>query len=151
MTGVPEYMPALARVAMAEVVQHGYRVYPLVDHIADKVIAIVERHRGHPSTRFKDLVDLVAIVTKASVEAELQWAAIDSEANRRGVTLPKYFDVPDRALWRTGYEKAALDSFLPLAHKLDEALAIVRPFVDALFDGTAKGTWNPATGQWAHT
>ena len=151
MTGVPEEMPALARVVMPDVEQHGYRVYPLVDHIADKVIAIVERHRDHPSTRFKDLVDLVAIVTEVSVEADLQRAAIDSEANRRGVTLPEYFDIPDLALWRTGYERAALDSLLPLAHKLDEALAIVRPFVDALFDGTAKGTWNPATRQWAHT
>jgi hypothetical protein len=29
---------------MADVEQHGYRVYPLVDHVADKVTAIIERH-----------------------------------------------------------------------------------------------------------
>ena len=66
MTGEPKEMPALTRVAMPDVEQHGYRVYPLVDHVADKVAAIIERHGegDHASTRFKDLVDLVAIVTR---------------------------------------------------------------------------------------
>ena len=44
MTGQPEQMPALARVAMPEVSQSGYRVYPLVDHVADKVIATFDGH-----------------------------------------------------------------------------------------------------------
>jgi hypothetical protein len=39
MTGEPEHVPPLARVLLADVEQHGYRVYPLVDHIADKVVA----------------------------------------------------------------------------------------------------------------
>lgn len=34
MTGEPEDVPALARVVMPQVEQHGYRAYPLVDHIA---------------------------------------------------------------------------------------------------------------------
>lgn len=42
----------------------------MVDHVADKVAATYERHGEdrRPSTRFRDLVDLVAIVTAASVE-----------------------------------------------------------------------------------
>ena len=39
-----------------------------------------------PSTRYKDLVDLVAIVTEASVVAEDQRAALWSEAERRGLS-----------------------------------------------------------------
>jgi hypothetical protein len=148
MTGEPDDMPALARVAMPDVAQHGYRVYPLVDHVADKVAAMIERHGDRPSTRFKDLVDLVAIITEASLDADLQRAAIHSEAARRGIILPNRFDVPDRALWETGYESEAQRSFLPLAQTLDEALAIVRPFIDAVFDGTAIGHWDPTTLQW---
>lgn len=36
MTGQPEAVPPLARVVMPDHEQHGYRAYPLVDHIADK-------------------------------------------------------------------------------------------------------------------
>ena len=149
MTGEPDEMPALARVAMPDVGQHGYRVYPLVDHVADKVAAMIERHSDRPSTRFKDLVDLVAIITEASVDADLQRTAVQSEAARRGIILPDRFDVPDRALWETGYGSEAQRSLLPLAQTLDEALAIVRPFIDALFDGTAIGHWDPMTLQWS--
>lgn len=85
MTGEPEDVPALARVAMPQVEQHGYRVYPLVDHIADKVAATFDRYgeTAAPSTRYKDLVDLVAIILEASVDAEAQMAALRSEAERR--------------------------------------------------------------------
>jgi len=47
MTGQPEDVPPLARVVMPDVEQHGYRAYPLVDHAADKVCAIIERHGPH--------------------------------------------------------------------------------------------------------
>ena len=151
MTGEPEEMPALARVVMPDVAQHGYRVYPLVDHVADKVAAMIERHGDRPSTRFKDLVDLVAIITEASVDADVQRTAVQSEAARRGIILPDRFDVPDRSLWETGYGSEAQRSLLPLAQTLDEALAIVRPFVDALLDGTAIGHWDPKTLQWSRT
>ena len=68
MTGAPEDVPPLARVVMPDVEQHGYHAYPPVDHIADKVAAMFERHgeMSRPSVRYKDLVDLVAIVTQAS-------------------------------------------------------------------------------------
>jgi hypothetical protein len=53
MTGEPEDVPALARVAMPQVEQHGYRAYPLVDHIADKVAATFDVYgeSALPSTR----------------------------------------------------------------------------------------------------
>src|SRR5439155_14489475 len=57
MTGAPDRVPALAAVAIAGLEQPGYRVYPIVDHIADKVCAILERRGAdqRPSTRYKDL------------------------------------------------------------------------------------------------
>jgi Nucleotidyl transferase AbiEii toxin, Type IV TA system len=151
MTGEPEDVPPLARVVMPDVEQHGYRAYPLVDHVADKVCAIFERHgpTEAPSTRFRDLVDLVAIVLAASAEAEPQMAALRSEAQRRDLQLPERFAVPDRALWQTGYAAEAGRSLLPTARTLDEALATVTPFLDPLLDGTARGRWDPRRGRWA--
>jgi len=151
MTGKPDLVPPLARVVMPDVEQHGYRAYPLVDHVADKVVAMFEPHgeRGMPSTRFKDLVDMVAIVLSVSVAADPQLLALRSEANRRGVALPARFSVPDRSLWARGYTAEASRSLLPVAHTLDEALATVSPFVDPLLDGSASGTWDPEHRQWS--
>ena len=151
MTGEPEAVPPLARVGMPSVEQHGYRAYPLVDHVADKVAATFEVHgqQQRPSTRFRDLVDLVSIATGASVEATAQLKALRSEATRRGITLPHNFDVPDRALWEPGYAREASRSLLPIAHTLDEALQVVRPFLDPLLDGTAVGRWKPERRSWS--
>lgn len=151
MTGQPDNVPPLARVLMPDIEQHGYRAYPLVDHIADKISAIVQRYSGQdrPSTRFKDLVDLVAIVTEVSVAADLQMAALASEAQRRGMSLPMTFDVPDRRLWERGYAAEAARSLLTIAPTLDEALGVVRPFVDPLLAGAAVGRWDRKLGHWA--
>lgn len=117
MTGQPEDVPPLARVVMPDIEQHGYRAYPLVDHIADKIAATFQRYGSMevPSTRYKDLVDLVAIVTEASVEAMRQMKALESEAKRRGVVLPKHFGIPDRGLWEPGYAAEASRSLLNIA------------------------------------
>ena len=150
MTGQPELVPPLARVLIPDVEQHGYRVYPLVDHIADKVAAMFERYGQHgaSSTRYRDLVDLVAIVVAAQVDAEPQLVALQSEATRRGIRLPTRVDVPDRRLWEAGYRAEENRSLLPVARTLSEALETVRPFADALLDGAARGSWSPDKHCW---
>ena len=139
MTGTPEDMPALARVVMPDVTQHGYRVYPLVDHVADKVVATFARYGSidAPSTRYKDLVDLVAIATSSSVGADEQRAALISEFARREITMPRRFAVPDRPLWEHGYSAEARRSLLPVAHTLDEAVAVVSALIDPVLEGVA--------------
>jgi Nucleotidyl transferase AbiEii toxin, Type IV TA system len=92
-------------------------VYPLVDHVADKVMAILQRYgeTQAPSTRYKDLVDLVAILSEAPIEVNSQ---------RTALTLA------DRS------------------QTVDEALAIVRAFLDPVLSGNAEGVWNPKSGRW---
>jgi hypothetical protein len=150
MIGEPDDVPPIAQVDIPELQQKGYRVYPLVDHVADKIAATFERYGQSqaPSTRYRDLVDLVAITRAASVDAEHQLRSLRSEAGRRGVTLPQTFDVPDRALWEPGYGREAERSVLVDAQALDEALAIVRPFIDPLLQGTARGRWDHEHGGW---
>jgi Nucleotidyl transferase AbiEii toxin, Type IV TA system len=150
MTGDPDDVPALARVGMPDVEQPGYRAYPLVDHVADKVVAMFERYgkTAAPSTRYKDLIDLVAIATGASVEAAAQIRALRSEAARRTVELPDRFDVPDREAWERGYAAEARRSLLDIAQNLDDALAIVGPFLDPLLGDVAVGRWDPEAMEW---
>lgn len=150
MTGRPDDVPPVARGLIPEVEQRGYRAYPLADHVADKVAATYEQHGEgrNPSTRYRDLVDLVAIALGASVEADAQVTALRSEFERRGLVLPQSFDVPDRSLWGRGYAAEARRSLLDIATTLDEALAIVQPFLDPLFDGQAAGAWSSADLRW---
>lgn len=148
MTGEPEAVPPLARVVMPDVEQHGYRAYPLVDHVADKVAAMFERHGGAnvPSTRYKDLVDIVTIVISASTDAEPQLTALRSEAAWHHPAGAFQCSRPSAvgARLRGGGGR----SLLPVAHTLDDALATVTPFLDPLLDGSAAGTWDSDHRRW---
>ena len=73
---------------------------------------------------------------------------LESEAERRGITLPSEFAVPDREIWEAGYRPEAGRSLLRIAQTLGEALEIVRPFIDPLLDGTATGHWDPHGLHW---
>jgi hypothetical protein len=151
MTAHPDPVPPLARLVMPDLVQeNGYRAYPLMDHVADKVVATFQRYgdRQLASTRFKDLVDLVTIARGASVDADRQRAALASEADRRSVTLPAAFDVPDRSLWTPGYAAEARRSVVDVPVTLDDALDVVRPFLDPVLNGSAAGVWDPDGGRW---
>ena len=150
MTGAPDAVPPLVPIQLPGLARPGYRAYPLVDHVSDKTCAILERHGpAHwPSTRYKDLVDLVVLALHARVDAGAQQAALHSEAERRGLVLPDRFNVPDRVLWERGYAAEARRAVELPATTLDAALALVRPFLDPLLDDTAVGTWHPEQGRW---
>ena len=92
---------------------------------------------------YVDLVDLVAIVVVAQVDAEPQLAAPRSEVSRRRIRLPLRFDVSSRRLCEAGYAAEAGRSLLPVARTLDEAFDSVGPFADPLLDRTACGRCNP--------
>ncbi|GBD83974.1 hypothetical protein BMS3Abin02_00358 [bacterium BMS3Abin02] len=130
LTGQPERVPALALVAIPDVEQPGYVVYPLVVHVADKVAAILTDLRRRPRPiDSKDLVDLVAIVSEASVDAAQQDSALRSEADRRSIDLPTAFSVPDRGLWDMGYAAEA-GRFLLVGAFILGASTVVKRFLD---------------------
>jgi len=150
MTGTPDDVSPLIPNLIPGLDRPHYRAYPLVDHVADKIAAILEHHglHQHPSARFKDLVDLIAISGNAQVTAHDQLRALRSELDRRNLAPPTKFDVPDRSMWQAGYAAEARRAYGLQVRTLDEALAIVSPFVNALLDGDATGTWNPLKRTW---
>lgn len=148
MSTEPDAVPPLTTVEISDRARSAWKAYPLIDHVADKVCAILERHDGNPSTRYKDLVDLVAIVQRAGVPAGAQMAALAKEAERRTLVLPRRFDVPERTLWEAGYRAEARRTVGLSVMKLDDALAVVRPFIDPLLAGAAVGAWDPGVQAW---
>lgn len=130
------------------------RLYPMVDHIADKVCALYEHHAHGVSSRYKDLVDLVVIALRESVDGRLLHGAIRREVvRRRGIgtriRLPERFAVPDPASWADGY-RAEASSVIGLdGHReLWQAEELVDRFVTPLLGTAAPCRWDPEESTW---
>ena len=60
-----------------------YRLYPVVDQVADKVCATMADYDGRPSSREKDLVDIVVFAVTQDIDGTALSLAIDTELHRR--------------------------------------------------------------------
>jgi len=153
MTGEPDEVSALVPIDLPGIVTVSYRAYPVVDHIADKVCALLELHPrvGRPaqaSTRYRDLVDLTVMAHTQSVPAAALRTALASESSRRSIELPTTFSAPDAAGWRTGYARVSKDVRGLAERDLEAAVASVKRFLDPVLGGTASGRWRPDRQQW---
>jgi Nucleotidyl transferase AbiEii toxin, Type IV TA system len=153
MTAQPDETQPLVRLALPGIPAANYRVYPIVDHIADKVCALLEVHPravgpAQPSTRYRDLADLALIAhTQRMAASELRRALV-SEARRRGIELPAAQPTPEAPGWRAGYARVARDVPGLPEKDLDGALTIVRRLIDPVLAGSATGTWDPDRLIW---
>ncbi|MFF5986984.1 nucleotidyl transferase AbiEii/AbiGii toxin family protein [Prauserella flavalba] len=131
------------------------RMWPLEDHVADKIAAMYERHRGYPSSRVKDLVDLVLVALRAELDGATTHAALHAEVDRRraadvDITLPPQFEIPERASWASGYQ-AAVRSTPALTKQyptLQDCEPLMAELVTPLLGPRAPGRWNPDEGRW---
>lgn len=62
-----EIVPPANALDLPKLTSNPYRLYPVVDQIADKVCATLALYGGRPSSREKDLVDLVVLDRKSVV------------------------------------------------------------------------------------
>jgi hypothetical protein len=148
-TGRPEKVKPLLPLTIPGLVRPRYWLYPLVDSIADKVMAIVETHHGRPSTRFRDLVDLVLVAHSQQVQADELAAAFASERLRRGLPELDELAVPDEKMWRNGYHAVARDVSSVAEKTLADALPLAKSFVDPVLAGTVGGSaWDPVALVW---
>ncbi|MFG3047459.1 nucleotidyl transferase AbiEii/AbiGii toxin family protein [Streptomyces sp. NPDC048241] len=132
------------------------RLYPVIDHIADKICAMYERHgqKGEfGSNRYRDLADVLLISQQEAVPARVT-QALHREAERRRmngtqVIFPAVFEAPGPD-WHGGYPKqAALVVGLQGCRTYGEAAKAAALFIDPLLDQTAQGTWNPLSATWS--
>jgi hypothetical protein len=153
MTGVPDVVSPLVPLELPGLVVTNYIAYPLVDHVADKVCALLETHRRasgleQPSTRFRDLADLAIFAHTISVGATELGVALASEAARRGLTLPDRLPAPTGRDWPSGYARVARDAPQLRERDLASAVETVTRFIDPALAGTARGQWDRATLRW---
>jgi len=147
MTTAADSNPPIELIEVPGLQSTPYRTYPISDQIADKHSAMLGTYSGLPSTRYRDLVDLVLIVTTQRVDADLLRVALGSEHRRRGLKSSEVLRLPS-ADWREGYGKivGVMPGF-PVVDA-DEAIELVRRLIDPVLDGTAGGVWNPQDLRW---
>lgn len=129
-------------------------IYPLVDHLADKICALYETHNDGPSSRYRDLVDILLIATAEDVSAEDAIRAVISESARRqhsgrvNLTLPARFEVPGPA-WSAGFETEAQNA--PTLGELRDfpaACQLADAFLSPILASTRTGHWRHSTRSW---
>ncbi|WP_066945391.1 nucleotidyl transferase AbiEii/AbiGii toxin family protein [Microtetraspora fusca] len=149
-TGSLEEADPLVPVGIPGLRQPKYQLYPLCDTLADKVCAIMERHGDRPSTRFRDLADIVLIARSRSIEAAKLSAALTSERLLRKSGRHTSLDVPDQIMWRAGYAKVSGNAPGLYGYRdLEAALSLARALVDPVLDGSMRtGRWNPTALRW---
>lgn len=153
MTGVPDVVSPLVPVELPSLATTNYAAYPLADHTADKVCALLETHERssglrEPSTRFRDLADLAIFAHTISVGAEELTMGLASEAQRRGLSLPDRLAVPAGRDWPSGYARVAKEAPQLPEQDLASAAETVGRFIDPVLAGAAQGWWDPSTMRW---
>lgn len=117
------------------------RLYPVVDHIADKLCATQAMYGADgnlPSSRVRDLVDLVVLARSQDVDGSALISAVRGEWTHRSLPGTPVFAPP--ADWERRYP--------PEAHKapvvadmtaFPDAVALVGAFLAPVVDGSAAG------------
>jgi hypothetical protein len=152
MSGEPDLAGPLTPLRIDGLVRPPYRVFPVADHLADKLCAITETHQRADgtvvaSTRVKDLVDVALIAGSQNVCGPVLRRALVTGAEHRGLTLPPRFQVPDLEAWRTGYTRRAADAPIPVP-SFGQAADVARRLFDPVLAGPLDGSWDPQAGRW---
>lgn len=127
------------------------RLYPVVDHIADKLCATQAVYGASGelrSSRVRDLVDLVVLARSQDVDGAALIAAVHGEWTHRGLTGAPAFDPP--ADWERRYPPEARRAPIVAEFtRFEDAVALVGAFLAHALDGTAAGRrWVAAELDW---
>ena len=149
-TQPPERIVPANRLEIEGVETSDYLAYPLPDQLADKLCAIMElQPNGYPSSRMKDLVDVVFYVTHEVFSAGQLSYAVERECDRRNMAVPEAFAAPET--WVSRYETFAkkndsLDGFT----SFDSASALAASFFDPVLNGEANAddAWDYGEHCW---
>ncbi len=148
LTAEPTVTAPASALVLPRLARFDYRLYPVVDQIADKVCATMHHYGDRASSREKDLLDLVVLAVTHDVDGAALSTAIATEARQRRMVPLERFVVP--AGWGAAYTATARK--VPYCRRfetVDAAVSLVSAFIDPALDGTAAGRrWRSDEKAW---
>lgn len=126
-----------------------YRLFPISDQVADKVCATMSTYDSRPSSRAKDLVDLVVLARTQQIDLDELREAITAKRSLGGIKAFDQFQIPPD--WARTYP--GLAAATPAAGGINdaaEAEEFIRQLIDPALstDGAPGDRWLPGAG-WA--
>lgn len=146
----PERMKPLNRIELDGLPCREYLLYALPDQLADKLCAVMERHPGGwPSSRMKDLVDIVFYASAERFELAQLALAVRAECGKREMDVPKEFKAPGE--WRARFKTFATKNHVPSSFRdFDAASELAsRFFGPALGESRVRMIWDPQVLAWS--
>ena len=146
----PERISPANRVEVPGIAVADYLTYPLPDQLADKLCAIMElQPGGWPSSRMKDLVDVVSYATSETFKLDELSFAIECECRRRGMPVPERFAAPDS--WKASFAAFAKKNGVRTEFATFETASELASnfFGPSLaLGGSSSKVWNPDLLEW---
>ncbi len=134
--------------AFADIERTQLPVLPLEQHIAEKLHAYARDYGtdATPSSRSKDLVDIVLIKQASTLDADKLRTALESTFAKQGSQLlPPMLPQPPRS-WATSYAQQAGD--IGLLSDLQDGFSQAATLLNPVLAGRATGQWDPTIGAW---
>lgn len=146
----PERVSPVNRFEVDGVRTCDYLLYPLPDQLADKFCAIMElQPSGWPSSRMKDLVDVVAYATNQEFSLSQLSLAIQCECRRREMHIPESFKAPE--MWKPRFSAFAKKSKVSKEFAtFESASALASKFFNPALSAELAGEmrWDPKSLLW---
>lgn len=140
------------RIAVEGIAVFDYLIYPAENALADKLCAIMEQHDGRPSSRVKDLVDVLVYATTCVVDGTKLATSIKREAGARKISLAESFAPPEE--WENAYKRQFARLYAqtslpePYASIANASDLAARLFDPALREEAEGLSWNPENLEW---
>lgn len=125
---------------------------PVENHLADKICALYELHgrTRTPSTRYRDLADIVRIIKELDFDASRLTEMLRHETGRRRLILPHAIKPPSPA-WEREFPKQArtFADYPEKLYPLHASLHVATKCLNVILDGSRlQGNWNHVSATW---
>jgi hypothetical protein len=151
-TGAVQVQEPSGSLTLPKLPSSAYRLFPLTDHLADKVCAIMSLYAGSESSREKDLVDLViaAIAPDQGIYASELRESIRVETRRRQMSPMERLVAPQG--WGKAYRRLARETVAKERYAtIGQARELMTLFIDPVLSGEARGAWSSDRLSWGTT
>ncbi len=143
----------VSRIEIDGIETFSYLTNTAENRIAEKVCATMQDYNGHPSSRVKDLADLVVSMLNEKVDADKLSRLTSTECKLRSMGRINRFSVPGswKGTLSGNYSKLAKEAALPAEFSgVENAEAAVSAWLSPVFSSDASGkTWIPEKRRWA--